>query len=162
MSWRLAVICSVLLHVPSGLAADVYKWKDSDGQIRYSDTPPKGKTPYQSITGTPPANAKGTSVGQGQTSNSTGGNQSVPADKEIEAAKKKALSDEAKKKELEKLDSKKVRDENCIIARKNLTNYQIGGRMYKIDENGERIYMGDSEISAGLEQAKRDVKQWCD
>jgi len=54
-----------------------------------------------------------------------------------------------------------LREENCKTAKSNLQNYKQGGRMYKIDEKGERQYLVDKDLSAGLENASKEVEQWC-
>lgn len=164
MNWKAAIICFTLIYAPLAGAAEIYKWKDADGQIRYSDTPPPGKTPYKNIAKKKPVAGNG-DEGEGA-GTSSGGVAPVLAektagDKDIDARRKQAAAEELKKKELDKQDTKKIRDENCTIARKNLTNYNIGGRIYKVDDKGERVYLDDSEIVAGQEKAQKDVEQWC-
>jgi len=39
-----------------------------------------------------------------------------------------------------------------------MQNYQQGGRIYKMNEKGEREYENDASIAKNLEQAKQDVK----
>jgi hypothetical protein len=39
--------------------------------------------------------------------------------------------------------------------------YSQGGRMTKLDEKGEKIFLGDAEIDAGRESAKRKMDEVC-
>ena len=156
---RFASAISLLCLVTLAQGADIYKWKDSDGQIRYTDLPPPGKVPYQVLTSKKPGADK---AGGAATDGSGAEAAQSPADRELDARRKQASADEQRKKDLQKMDDKKIREQNCATARNNMINYKIGGRMYKIDDKGERAYLSDAEIASGLENAKRDVQHWCD
>jgi len=49
MTGKLCFVACLVLWLPMAHGADVYKWKDTDGTIRYTDAPPRGKIPYQTI-----------------------------------------------------------------------------------------------------------------
>lgn len=163
MNKLVVLVCGLMLLPGVALATDVYKWKDADGKIRYSDTPPSGKVPYDKVIGRkqaapvegPAAADAAAPDAKAQKAADAGG------DKELDAKKRKAEAENLKKKEQEKLDAQKMRDENCKNAKSNLQNYKQGGRMYKIDEKGERVYLDDKDIAAGLEKANQEVEQWC-
>ncbi len=36
------LLCLILLPLSSAVSSEIYKWKDKDGKIHYSDTPPPG------------------------------------------------------------------------------------------------------------------------
>lgn len=36
------LLCLILLPASSAVSSEIYKWKDKDGKIHYSDTPPPG------------------------------------------------------------------------------------------------------------------------
>lgn len=154
-SRKVALLIGLLCGMALAHGAEVYKWKDTDGQIRYTDQPPPGKVPYQTLSPKKPAAAAPVAGGQAPSDSAAG-------DRNGGDRQKQALSEEQKKRELQKLDDQKIREQNCANARSNMVNYKIGGRMYKIDEKGERVYLSDADISKGLENANRDVKQWCD
>lgn len=87
------------------------------------------------------------------------------ADKEQDAKRKKIEADEAKKKAdksaEDKLAEQKIKEENCQNAKNNLRTYQIGSRLTKINEKGEKVFLEDTEIKQKMEQAQKDVDQWC-
>lgn len=87
------------------------------------------------------------------------------ADKELEDKRKKADAAEAKKKAdkaaEDKLAEQKMKEENCQNAKNNLRTYQIGSRLTKINEKGEKVFLDDAEIKQKMEQAQKDVDQWC-
>lgn len=154
--------CIMLLMPMSGQTADVYKWKDAEGKIRYSDTPPSGKTPYELLSGKKaPATRAPVSEEGASTSSASAKDVKPTADKELDARKRKAEADNVEKKAQEKLEQQKVREQNCSTAKSNLMNYKQGGRLYRIDEKGERQYMDDKDLAAALEKANKEVEQWC-
>jgi len=51
--------------------------------------------------------------------------------------------------------------ENCRNARERLTQYEIGGRQSRINAQGERYYLDDSQIDQEKARARADVAQSC-
>lgn len=157
----IVLACGLMLLPGVAFATDVYKWKDADGRIRYSDAPPQGKIPYDKVIGKKPvapvAGAENTEV------TAPAAKPAAPsaADKEIEAKKRKAEEENVKKRELAKQELAKQREENCKLAKANLQGFKQGGRMFKVNENGEREYLDDKAISDGLDKANKEVEQWC-
>lgn len=159
----IVLACGLMLFPGVAFATDVYKWKDADGRIRYSDAPPQGKIPYDKVIGkkpVAPAPAAGAEDAEGAAPAAKPAATPV-ADKELEAKKRKAEAENIKKKEQAKQDELKLREENCKTAKSNMQNYKQGGRMYKINEKGEREYLDDKAISDGLDKANKEVEQWC-
>lgn len=160
--WAMAACCALAL-VSASAGAEIYKWKDKAGRVQYSDVPPPGNIPYTTLSGRkspepPPAatEAKPAQVPQ-----------AAPAGADAEAKKKAAEEQAAKDAEIRRLQEekqaaeKRVREENCKNARARAAQFQQGGRIYRIDEAGERQYYGDAEIAAELERARADVDTYC-
>lgn len=163
-----AVLIPAML--PALAQAEIYKWKDKNGVTRYSDVPPPSNIKNESIGkkipkaptaaavapavngSTPAANASGTATPK----------DAAPLSKE-EAAAKRAQEAEAQKKadEVKKAELK-FRQESCAAARNNLRMYSAGGRIMTTDEKGERVYLGDDEISKGKADAQQAVEKFCD
>lgn len=55
----------------------------------------------------------------------------------------------------------KQKDENCQAAKANLRTYQVGGRVSKVNESGEKVYLDDAEIKQKAQEAQKDVDKWC-
>lgn len=122
-------------------------------------TPPPGQAP-QPVPGQPP---------QGKTPENAKGAppiQRSPEDMELEAKRKKQDAEDARKAvekaNENKLAQQKVKDENCQKAKTNLQTYQIGGRISKINENGEKVYMDDNEVNRKIDEARQEVSRWCE
>lgn len=91
--------------------------------------------------------------------------QKTPADMELDAKRKKQAAEEAKKKadkaNEDRQAEQKLKDENCKAAKANLQTYQVDGRISKINEKGERVYLDDNEVKQKLDEAKQQVSRWC-
>ena len=149
--------------------AEIYKWKDKDGSIRYSDVPPPSNIKNESITKkiprpaapaevSPEANKAVTSTGKDAVTNTK---DAPPLSKEETAAKNAKEAEAKKKAEADKQAELKYRQESCAAARKNLAMYDNGGRIATTDDKGERRFLGDDEISKGKVEAQRDVDKFC-
>jgi hypothetical protein len=144
--------------------AEIYKWKDKNGVVRYSDVPPPSNIPHESLgkkankspaqADAPPAAATDASAGSAPAQQTP--EQAPPAAEgpvpEEEAARKSAEAAEAEQRQ---------KQENCATARANLANFQQGGRVYKMNEQGEREYLGDGDLAQGLENAQMEVDKYC-
>lgn len=162
-----AVLIPVML--PALAQAEIYKWKDKNGVTRYSDVPPpsniKNESIGKKIPKAPTAAAAAPAVkGSAPATNASGATpkDAVPLSKE-EAAAKRAQEAEAQKKadEVKKAELK-FRQESCAAARNNLRMYSAGGRIMTTDEKGERVYLGDDDISKGKADAQQAVEKFCD
>jgi len=53
------------------------------------------------------------------------------------------------------------RTRNCAIARDNLRQYRAHGSIYRLADNGERVYYSEQEREALLQRARDEVEKWC-
>lgn len=152
---------------PALAQAEIYKWKDKNGITRYSDVPPPSDIKNESIgkkTYKAPVAPAVAPTGNGAASANNAGGTAIPAaPSKEEAAAKRAQEAEAQKKadEVKKAELK-YRQESCAAARNNLRMYSNGGRIMTTDENGERRYLGDDDISKGKADAQQAVEKFCD
>jgi hypothetical protein len=154
-----------LTAVSSLSQAEIYKWKDKDGKVRYSDTPPPsdvrqeaigrkkaitptGKAPLTPVDNAPPAKVSDMPE--------------APISPEDAAAEQRQRNAEAEKNNrLEKEAEAKRKAENCSAARANMQTYTQGGRVYKMNEKGEREYLDESGFKAGREKAQQEINENC-
>lgn len=173
----LALCCLSLASV--GVAsAEVYKWKDKNGKTQYSDSPPLSNIPYTTLSGkksaqpAPPVAAETGSNKAADSAKAGNAPGSPQAPLDPNASKEKVSQDlkdkaakeaEAKKQEEDKKTAeKKAKDEACKAARSKLAQFQQGGRIYRVNEKGEREYYGDKEIAAEIANAQSDVAANCE
>lgn len=185
MKLRIALLCMVLLPVLAH--AEIYKWKDKDGKVRYSDVPPPSNMQTESLYGkkiprptglapltpvegdaTVAANKqkevdkqKGINKEKSMDDIAGGDKAGVPLTKEQEAAKRAKDAEEKKKAENLKAEEIKAKQENCKTAQANLKNYMGGGRLVRMNEKGEREYMSDTDVVQAREQAQQEVDKYC-
>jgi hypothetical protein len=150
---RHSIFLIVLLAVASGVAAQAYKWRDANGQIQYSDTPPPpGAKDVQQL-----RKAGGTSA-----SASTAGAQSKSlAEQDAEFRKRLATKQEEDAKQLKAQQDEQVRARNCEQARGQLASLESGGRMVRFNEKGERITLDDADRGQAILEARKNVEGWC-
>jgi hypothetical protein len=190
MKRLLLALCCLPLAMSFTAPAEIYKWKDKSGKIQYSDSPPLSNIPYTTLSGKKPAQsaapaqapaaapapvqpmpAPGGKAGKTPTNvppMPPGGPQ-APSDPEAtkekipQELKDKAAQEAANKQqdEQKKLAEAKNKEQACKDARSRLAQFEQGGRIYKVNEKGEREYYGDKEIAAELQNAKDDVAANC-
>jgi len=161
---NLLLVLTIFSSLPLVSQAEIYKWKDKDGTIRYTDTPPPSNIKLETIgskkvvqpTGKEPLAP--VASGQAEPSKVT----ADPQNKEDAAAKLRQRNAEVEKKNKQEKEAQaKLKAENCKAAKANYETYSQGGRVYKMNENGEREYMDDKDLQAGKEQAQKDINQNC-
>ena len=137
--------------------AQMYKWTDKDGKVRYGDVPPADANATR--IGAPPA-----------------GYNPAPAPPEAKkdaGAKDKDLSPEAafrKRQQEREAQEQKLAQEradaekkqaNCQQAQGQLRLLQSGQRVATTNAAGERVFMDDEQRARDIERAQRAVSEWC-
>jgi hypothetical protein len=173
MKIRVLLLCLIML--PTLASAEIYKWKDKDGRVRYSDVPPPSNVQQEALygkkipkpTGQPPlAPVEGDATAamnkEKAAAKDKAASDKVPMSKEEEAAKRAKDAEQQKKVDEAKQAELKVKQENCKVAQASLRAYSDGGRLVKTNEKGEREYLGDADIQKAKIDAQRDVEKYCD
>jgi len=158
---RIALFAVASLFVSSA-HAQVHKCVDAAGKIIYTQDPCPANTKSGSISRSviqAPAAAPADSAAKGDAAKSTAPKTAA----EQEQAFRKRQQDQAKAaKESEQKSAEAQRKaENCRNARERLTQYEIGGRQSRINAQGERYYLDDSQIDQEKARARADVAQSC-
>ena len=159
---RIALFAVAFLAVSSA-QAQVYKCVDAAGKVVYSQTPC-------------PANTKSGTMSRNVLS-PTAPSADSPADKAADAAKnaapkttaeqeqafRKRQQEQAKAtKESEQKSAEAQRKaESCRNARERLAQYEIGGRISRVDAQGERYYVDDAQAEQEKSRARADAAQSC-
>ncbi len=143
---RLWLACLAAL-LPGLLHAATYKWVDAEGNVVYSQQPPSSGN-YQSLK-VPTGGGLDPQAAQAQreaASNSVSG----PArgtNKDDPVAAVTANSEQ-------------VRRQNCEAAKKNLQTYEVYRRVR--DKDGNIVRLDANERQARIDQAKQQVREFCD
>lgn len=123
-----------------------YKWLDDDGNIVYSQTPPRDRQ-YDTIR---------TKSSSGSSSSRSSGSESAA----VKSLEEGAAAREEKEKEAQKeVDLEKKRAAECEKAKKNVETFTIYRRVQKPD--GSVVRLDDKERARLLKQAQDDVENFC-
>ncbi|MFO7603784.1 MAG: DUF4124 domain-containing protein [Gammaproteobacteria bacterium] len=152
--WKYLIGLSMTLLLVSSVHAATYKYQDEQGQTVYAQQPP-ASGPYEVI-GSPKVDRYNT----GSRTDSPAADTSTQPSLQERASKidDKNKADKALASEMEK--NKKLREENCATARKNLEVYTVY-RRFK-DEAGNVTRMTDAEREKNLAEARDAIRQFCD
>ena len=169
MKLRILLLCIIMLPVIAH--AEIYKWKDKDGKVRYSDIPPPSNIKQESLYGKKipkPTNQQPLAPAEGETGNAIEkANEKASADK-APLSKEEAAAKRGKDAEQEKLEAEakqaelEAKAQNCKAARGNLQTYNQGGRIVKVNEQGAREYLSDADIANARKEAQAEVEQYCE
>jgi len=132
----------------SALASEIYKWTDADGNVHYGDVPVSAQSERLAISSKPTNNARVQATTQARVD--------ARVREREEAAKLPAgPSPEELRAEAEE------RAEQCTAHRVQLQKFLRSRRIYREDENGERVYMDEAEMRATRERAENQVEEYC-
>jgi hypothetical protein len=142
--------CAVSLPT---LASDtVYKWKDASGRVHFSDRPLHDADSEEMKVSPSRSAAADDEFEESEESEETA---------EDEEAATETPDKAARQAEMEK-QQKQIREQNCTIARQTLEHNESIERMYRVDSNGERMFLSDEEREMVLDRSRQDVEKWCD
>ena len=175
LSFRLnqliSVCCVGAMLLPVVVNAEVFKWKDKDGTIRYSDTPPPSNIKQEPIsgkkvtkpTGKAPLSPASEVAKPAETAAApirNGATESVTSE-EAAAKLRQRNAETEKKNKAEKEAQAKIKAEHCKAAKANKEAYTQGGRVYKMNEKGEREYMDDKDLKDGINKSQKEMNENC-
>lgn len=128
------LLLTAMMILASSASAGLYKWVDNDGNVHYSQKPPRNQQ-FKRLK--PPAEAPETSK---------------PLYKSTPKENTTVSATETKKNE-------KLRAENCANAKKRLNTYQVYRRVQ--DSDGKISVVSDKERAKNIEKAKKAISDFC-
>jgi len=144
---RIIVLACALALAPL-VSAQMYKYVDKNGKTVYTDQPPPEADPKAMRI---PSSATGAAPAPGKTA--------VQQDKGLQKGREKA--GESAKKAEEKEAYAKAQEERCVSAKAAYDQYSLGGRITRMNEKGEKEFLGDAEIDAARERSRQQMEQAC-
>ncbi|WP_228703636.1 DUF4124 domain-containing protein [Kangiella sediminilitoris] len=125
----------------------IYKWKDSQGNIKYTQSKPPRGTQYETIY------QRTSKPSQSQTGQEAGGNEGDSSLDDVIAQQNKQRDMVAEK-------NVEIARKNCTIAKNNLEALQ-SQNLVQVEENGQRRTLSDSERAEKLKEAQANVEKFC-
>lgn len=145
-----AAFFSLLFVAPGTFAGKVYKWVDKEGNVHYGAQPEgSGGAQEMDIKTKAPAVEEEPEPAEKAESNKS--------DSEEEKVK---VSSEKEAEEIEKKNAE-IRKRNCSVAKKRLASINAGGRLYEIDDKGQRTFWDDATTAGKRAEAEAQVAEWC-
>ena len=149
---RIALSCAVLaMTMASGaMANEIYKWTDADGNVHYEDRPTGAETEER------------LDMTYGRTDRSSV-QRRVKARTDAEASRREAASVAAASKQeaADNAAAEEARAAKCERSRARLESYLQSRRLYRTDENGERVYLDDTQRQEARQKAEEQITQFC-
>ena len=151
-SVRTALVFSVaaMTFAAGAMANEIYKWTDEDGNVHYEDRP-SGAASEERLA----INYKRTDGNAVQ--------QRINARHERQATRDEARSAAAaaEQEAAENAAAEEQRAQACERARARLETYLQSRRLYRTDENGERVYLDDAQRQEARQKAEEQVTEFC-
>lgn len=141
---------AALLFAAGASANEIYKWTDEDGNVHYEDRP-SGMPTEQRL-----------AINYRRTDNS-GVQQRINARHERETAREEARSAAAaaEQEAAENAAAEEERRQACERARGRLETYLQSRRLYRTDDNGERVYLDDEQREEARRKAEEQITEFC-
>jgi hypothetical protein len=146
--------------IMAGSACAQYVWIGENGVKQYSDVPPPSSVPQSRILKGPgKAGASSLPAAPAETAPAEQKSPMTTAQRNAEFQKRRIEQAEKEKKaaEKEKLAADKAR--NCEQARSYSRTLESGGRVMRMDQNGERSYLTDDQRAQETAEAQRVLSQ---
>jgi hypothetical protein len=140
-----------IMLAPLSLYAGVYKWVDDNGKVHYGDQPQSSQPSIEmNIDVTSPA-----PVGSGE-------------DQLTREEKRERLLQSMEEDRLEKHEQrekqKALRAQNrqkCNRYRDRMRHYQRANALYRLDKDGKRVYVSDSDRAKSTKKLQAQIDRYC-
>ncbi|MBH0065986.1 MULTISPECIES: DUF4124 domain-containing protein [Psychrobacter] len=145
----MSTACMLMLSMNASHAIQVYKSVGAHGEVKYSQHSPQNGKNIELIE----FRSDGRQNNAGNLAGKTDANQSnAPSAEEQRVA---ALETRIKEQEAQ------ANAQRCQSLRSNLTNLNVGGRIYEMDASGKRQYLDGREIELKRERVQQAIDQYC-
>lgn len=148
--------CSCLSATPA--LSEMYKWTDAEGKVHYSDQPPPPNV-KQTDTIKPRSPVAPAAAPEAGGAPAAAPKSYVEQDAEFNRRRVEAAEREAAEKKA--ADAAAERKRNCALAKAELARVQSGGRIARVNEQGEPVYLSDAEIVREAARAKQAADSIC-
>ncbi|MDH3810080.1 MAG: DUF4124 domain-containing protein [Gammaproteobacteria bacterium] len=149
---RLALSCAVMaMTIASGAVAnEIYKWTDENGNVHYEDRPSGAATEER------------LQMTYNRTSSSAV-HQRVQARVDARTAREEAktAAEASEKEAAENAAIAAERAQKCDKSRARLESYLQARRVYRTDDNGERVYLDEDQRQEARKKAEEQISEFC-
>lgn len=132
------------------MANEIYKWVDDEGNVHYGDRP-TGSATEQRLA----ANFRRTDSSSVQKRI-----ESLEASQAARQERRAAAAEEAKSAAAQKAEAEE-KQKRCETYRARLESYVQSRRLYREDENGERVYLDETETQNARQRVEDLIAENC-
>ncbi len=149
---KLVLGCAVMALTFAGgaTANEIYRWVDAEGNVHYGDRP--SGAPTEQRLQLSYARTDGSAVEKRVQDRLDA--QSAQAEAQAEQAK-------AEQEAAEEAEIAAEQQRACESARERLETYRSSRRLYKADENGERVYLDEEQRAAASRRIEEQIAEYC-
>ncbi len=145
---RLTAVLILSAGLANNAASEIYKWTDADGNVHYTDKPMDPSSQQVAIASRSTDNA------------------SVQAQTQARLDRKAAAAEEAAKEPAgptpdELRAEARQRAEKCSMYRERMTRFVQSRHLYREGENGERVYLEESEKLDAEQKVQDQISEYC-
>ena len=146
---RIALVgAGLLLAVSAAAWGGIYKWVDDNGQVHYGERPPQAGGGEQ------------VEVEPGPAPDAAAAQRRAKQQKFMRAIDEERRVQESARQKAEQKAAQRQR--RCARARDRLRTYQRSNRVYRLDAQGNRVFLPDSSREQAIRQSRQEIQRWCD
>ena len=148
-------LAMLLLSIAGSAGAQMYKWVDKDGKVRYGDTPPPG-TAVTSVRA--PQSAAAIAAPESKDAKKGA---LTPAEQEQAYRKRQADASKQAEKSDAELRAKAQRSEACERTREYLRTLESGQRIQRTSPSGERYFLDEGQVAQEIAREQQAQQANC-
>jgi hypothetical protein len=151
-SMTCALLMAGLAFAGTGVvsASDIYKWTDAEGNVHFGDRPSGAATEERlAVSSSPTDPARVSALVQARNDART-----ARLEERAEARAAEPTAEELRAAAAE-------RKEKCNTYKERLQKFVTSRRLYRQDENGERVYLDEEETLAARARVQEQVLEYC-
>ena len=141
----------LILVLPIAVDASVYKWVDDDGKVHYGDRPRDSQAAVEmTVDDTDPVP-------------SNSGNDGLSRAEKRERLLQSMTEDRLEKQEKREQEQarKEQNRQKCNRYRDRMRHYQRASSLYRLDRDGNRVYMSESDRASATKDLQAKIKRYC-
>ena len=140
----------LMLSMNASQAIQVYKSIGAYGEVKYSQHAPQNGKNVELIEFRSDGRQNNAGQMAGKTDPRQSNNTQTAEEQRVAALEARIKEQEAQ-----------ANAQRCQSLRNNLTNLNVGGRIYEMDANGKRQYLDGREIELKRERVQQAIDQYC-
>ena len=148
--WLTSTTCMLMLSMNASQAIQVYKSIGAHGEVKYSQHAPQNGKNVELIEFRSDGRQNNAGQMAGKTDPSQSNNTQTAEEQRVAALEARIKEQEAQ-----------ANAQRCQSLRNNLTNLNVGGRIYEMDADGKRQYLDGREIELKRERVQQAIDQYC-